>query len=524
MTSRISRNLSTAALLGTLCFGLIACGDTEVQQVVPSIRVRATHVDEKKAPLVDFGPNPVLIPSSRIIEIENLGRADLSIDALVIETEDEVFSLGEDLAGTKIPGGSSVELEVVFTPAELAAYKGALIIRSNDKKNPAVQVGVEGEGSTIGKLAYDPDVIDFGIVGEWTQATRTVRLRSVGTAPLLVGGAALGEGSSPAFAILGSSGSTRLPPPSDDLPGGEVSLTLSCAPTDETEGAEIEGVLTLQSTDPEQRDVQIPVRAKINRAPIADFEMGVEGRFPYGAIAMDGSASHDPDGHDPLRWTWRIHRQPAGANASFSDPSSPTPTFTTDTPGDYVIGLDVEDALDLPCRPASGDPTEPCATKALQIRSEDDLVIELVWDKGTDLDLHLVEEGGEFLTEDDCFWANPSPDFGEVGNPEDDPLFAKEAIKGPGMEEIVFTRPSPGRYMPAVVFAQELGAPNPSTTATLKIHMFGVQVAERTVTLDYAGQMWKPLIIDWPTGEIEFIDEFTDTNPEPDDTEEEAAP
>lgn len=500
----------SALCLGIAWLAISACGGDTVQEVVPSIRVRATHVDEANKPLLDFGPVPVLIAETLLLEIENVGRADLRIEDLRIETEGETFFLREALETELIPGGTSIEVPVSFRPPAVDDFEGVLIVQSNDRRNPEVRVAMEGSGSTVGAVAYDPDELDFGIVGEWTQETRTLRLRSVGTAPLLIEAARLSEDTDPAFQIVGSTREVRLPPPQDGLPGGEVALSVSCSPTGVTEGEEIGGTLHLTTTDPKRREIAIPLIARINRAPIAEFSIGVENRVAYGAVQLDATASHDPDGHEPLSYVWRVHRQPAGATVDFSDPTSPTPTFTTDTPGEYVIGLDVEDALGLPCYPPDGELLSPCATQTMQIRSEDDIVIQVSWNKGTDLDLHLLEEGEALYGERDCFWANTQPDFGEPG-PADDPRFVRETLQGPGAEDIFFSRPSPGRYEVAVVFDnahEEIR--NPETTATLKVYVFGELAAERTKVLPYPGVVWRALTIEWPSQDIETIDIIDD--------------
>lgn len=60
-------------------------------------------------------------------------------------------------------------------------------------------------------------------------------------------------------------------------------------------------------------------------------------------VALDGSASRDPDG-DALRYAWAIARKPAGSAAQLSDPASPSPSITLDLHGAYQLELVVTDA------------------------------------------------------------------------------------------------------------------------------------------------------------------------------------
>ncbi len=59
---------------------------------------------------------------------------------------------------------------------------------------------------------------------------------------------------------------------------------------------------------------------------------------PSTLITLDGSGSYDTKGK-ALAYAWSFTRKPAGSAAALSDPSSPTPTFTADLEGIYVVSL-----------------------------------------------------------------------------------------------------------------------------------------------------------------------------------------
>jgi len=61
-----------------------------------------------------------------------------------------------------------------------------------------------------------------------------------------------------------------------------------------------------------------------------------------GTVTLDGTGSTDKEGK-PLTYSWSLTQKPTGSAAVLSDPASPTPTFTADVGGDYVIELVVND-------------------------------------------------------------------------------------------------------------------------------------------------------------------------------------
>lgn len=78
-----------------------------------------------------------------------------------------------------------------------------------------------------------------------------------------------------------------------------------------------------------------------NRKPIADA--GADGSSQIGqAIALDGSASSDPD-NDALTYRWTLSAQPDGSSAGLSKPNTAAPGFVPDVAGDYVFELTVND-------------------------------------------------------------------------------------------------------------------------------------------------------------------------------------
>jgi uncharacterized protein YfaP (DUF2135 family) len=122
---------------------------------------------------------------------------------------------------------------------------------------------------------------------------------------------------------------------------------------------------------------------------------------------------------------------------------------------------------------------------------------------GDDMDLHLVQGGGAYTTDDDCFYGNcvgGGPDWGAIGS-FDDPRLDLDDIPGTGPENINIADPAPGTYMvtvhdyPGSVFY----GPN---DVTVRIYVDGALAYEATKTIE-GEDLYVPFArISWPDGEI----------------------
>ena len=78
-----------------------------------------------------------------------------------------------------------------------------------------------------------------------------------------------------------------------------------------------------------------------NRPPVADA--GGDRRGQVGErIALDGSASFDPDG-DEIRFDWQLLAGPVGSAVDFEDTALAQTVMVADRPGDYLVALRVSD-------------------------------------------------------------------------------------------------------------------------------------------------------------------------------------
>jgi hypothetical protein len=79
-----------------------------------------------------------------------------------------------------------------------------------------------------------------------------------------------------------------------------------------------------------------------NHPPVANAGLDQHGFLGHGFIALDGSASSDPDG-DALAYAWKFTARPSGSSADLSSPSTSTTAFTPDLAGTYEVLLTVND-------------------------------------------------------------------------------------------------------------------------------------------------------------------------------------
>ena len=82
-----------------------------------------------------------------------------------------------------------------------------------------------------------------------------------------------------------------------------------------------------------------------NHEPVANAGSNVNALVGE-TVTLDGSLSSDADGN-PIWYTWSFVSVPQGSNATLSDPSSVTPTFTVDKEGAYVVSLVVTDGMEF---------------------------------------------------------------------------------------------------------------------------------------------------------------------------------
>ncbi|MFO0749769.1 MAG: choice-of-anchor D domain-containing protein [Myxococcota bacterium] len=162
--------------------------------------------------------------------------------------------------------------------------------------------------------------------------------------------------------------------------------------------------------------------------------------------------------------------------------------FETDDPNQPKAQLDV-----------SGVGTQPPL-------GELGLHIKIAWNTDdTDEDSHLIMPGGTFFDcFSDCYFGNPSPDWGTTGDWHDDPFLDVDDVDGYGPENINISTPQPGTYTFKVHYYADShqGGSKPSDT-TVEIWSYGTLLQSFGPTSTAStGWTWDVFTIDWPSGHI----------------------
>lgn len=498
--------MRSAALLGPSCArpafrwtgfapvlvlaALVGCDNQNLQQVRPRLAPPGSPVD--------FGTLPVLNQLSIDIPLTNVGRAKMTVSNVALTKDDGIFRI--ESKPTIVESGVTEVIKVVFTPAAEATYEDTLSFETDDEENPRLELTLTGIGSTRGIIEVQPAMLDFGRVAECASTVQLVTILSRGTADLVVEEIAFTEGTSPAFSFVGSvRPATVKTIDANGLPG-QIQITVRVSAAATSEGM-LTGGIRIRSTDPERREVIIPMTATVNRAPVPNIGMLGNGA-PGQRIALDGSASMDPDGDNPITYKWTIRSKPLASSTTIAAPEQAVTEMTLDAmvPGAYEVQLDVTDSTGAKsCSPARATVVATPAQK---------LLVEMFWDNpGTDIDLHVLRNSMALIgsVPDDCFYQNRTPDWGVTGDSTDDPGLVRDALTGYGPEVFGYVNPVDGTYRVVVAYENELLSPTPSSRVTVRVYLFGILKAEASRALQHRGDTWEVVDVTWPSGDVTVL-------------------
>ena len=443
---------------------LIHCGppDINITKLTPDVTVAPGEFD--------FGEVIPSFSSDKTVQLVNSGRTTLSVSAIALSEESDVFRLTveppQDGSEWTLEPGASLPISLAFAPADLVSYEASVVISSNDDDDPEFSIPVSG----IGVIGPQPDIhieveaIDFGTIPSGDTATEYILVENKGDGPLSM--LQTRQDGSGAFEVATNPVGSTIPAMSS------ATVLLVYTPDGVLSGHS--GSVTFVSDDPDEPEVSIVLTGGDGGAdtdyPVAEITAPSE-LNPPGTITLDGSASTAPD-DGALTYAWSIIDAPSQSNAEIVEPTSATTPFDVDVAGLYTVQLTVTDELGITSAPAQHTVTA---------RPVEELYIALTWDKGnSDLDLHVVPTGGVFWGDEDLSFCNTEVDWESRGtgthSGDDDDGFGPETINISVADTayhigVHYFEDDGGADVEATVTVYLNGEPHETLTATL-IHNY----------------------------------------------------
>ncbi len=471
----------------------------------------------------------------RSVVVTNVGLGELVVEELELEVaEGGGFDVGlarggdfDELPATLAPD-DVLELDVTFEPRRAGDAQAELLIGSNDPVMPAFVVDLQGVGAEDAPagacVRVDPENLNWGQLRLLQSEARAVTISNCGDEPVNVRSAGLTPDTSEDFSFQ----------PQAEFPlvlqvGGAQQSSVVFRPT---ESGEHDGVLGF-STDAGELSVELAGRGVREGVFLCQAEFRV-GRGQW--RELDGGLLHAgigetvhlraQEGEAELQYAWFLSERPEGSRSRILPEDDLREVhFIPDVLGEYDVRGEltrVEDGEESTC---SG---------SVQAIPERDIVLQVVWDTpadpdqedegfgaGADMDIHLLREGGQWsCNPDDCFYANPNPDWGEPFNDDDNPNLDIDDTDGLGPEQISLSGPEAGTaYDVGVHYFNDHGY-GPST-ATVRIFIRGELEWESPPTrMPATDAWWIPARIHWPDRRVEELDEGVQAVPPRDECRE----
>ena len=500
-------------------------------------------------PDIAASPGVVIFPRTavgevvdQVFEIQNVGGAPLEISNVLLSPVDATeFVVSFPTPGQEadpeadtsvwpdvIEPGESAPVRVTFTPTSDLPIGAEVLIRSNDPDTETLRVGVTANASAgpvaelAGVVRADAPVGDethtltFGPRSIGLEHTQNVRVRNTVAEDLVLDAVDLsGDGtfSIPSAAQLG-------------LPitlgrDEEAVIEVTFTPTD-TSSSVAELAL---STNDTLGDFVVRITGEGTEAtcaePIALARVGGSNdplaanvnAAPLNTIEFDASSSTG----DIIRYEWELVQKPINSNARLTPNNEDiAPRMFLDLVGQYVVDLTVYGPNGtLGCR---------TSTVTINAMSTDALFFQLVWDTpgdanqtdttGTDLDLHYLNNLGSWdAMPYDIYWRNATADWGEAGDPSDDPSLDIDDSDGAGPENINHAMPSPNEdFSLGVYYYSDNGFG--ASYATVRIFVNGTLDTEwRDRYLEREGVFWYVADIDGATLDVTEVNTLSNAFP-----------
>jgi len=260
---------------GLAVLGLLlawGCQEHELEQLQPDIWVSPEAVE--------FGTVTIGVLHEQVLEIHDIGNGSLEVQQVVLADGTGRFAV-EEFSGTIAPD-EHVSLVVSFDPDDYGPAEDLIQIHSDDPDEPLVEVPVtviDVVDGPIPAIAWSPNALEFGEVPSGGESTLSVTVSSVGTADLEIAAVDLDGTTAPEFTL------TLDPAPLSLAPGYTTQVDVTFAPTEE---GLAEGLLLIESNDPDVPLVEIPLSGELLPSP--DIEL-VPTQLLFGDVEVGNAVS-----------------------------------------------------------------------------------------------------------------------------------------------------------------------------------------------------------------------------------------
>ena len=468
---------------------------------------------------VYFGIVGLNVTEERQLLVTNVGSATLDISSIYtsIDSSDD-FGYADETAFS-LEAGETKTLTVTYTPTDAGEDRGFLVIESNDPFFPYAQIGLDGKLSE-GVLTIDPIEVDFGSLLVNTTRDLSFTLRNDGDIDL--GVSALVPADFPAGTILTYAVENGDTVPFLLAPGEEKDVIVTYAPMAEAPRATSSIEVQSSALSSANQTVNIHYASAASGCAagyiVSPYSINF-GTLPRGqqsiqAFDITNCSLGDIRILDISKESSSIFfpapnefSLASGFNLPLTLGSGQTHTVEVEFAprqagvysAKYVVKTDFTAAAnrDVSVRGVGAAPD--IVDQAIHIRMD--------WSTGgsSDVDMHLMELSGTQCNSD-CYFSNPSDDWGVQGDIADDPFLDLDDVDGYGPENINIEAGVNGQtYRFATHYYTDGGEGN--TTVFVKLYSFGVLQQEWTGQLGGSNDVWDVFELDWgPSPVIRTID------------------
>jgi hypothetical protein len=401
----------------------------------------------------------------------------------------------------------SLDIDVLFLPEVTGPFSATAILRTTAGSTKLV---LSGLGAAQGPcLHVDPEQVKLPTTAVGDTAVSDVTVTNCGDPTAVT--PEIGPGSHPGFALIESA---KVPLET----GAQATIQVRFAPEslEEEPYEPAEGTLLLQPTV--GTPLAVPLRSGVVQGtePVAVIDVA-EGDtvLADSLLHVSGARSWAPGGVDSYVWS-------VEAPDPYAAPNVDVPW------ANLVVAPSALGTWTFRLRVVGADGSESAeATRTVQVH-QPGIRVELTWytpadpDRtdtiGTNLDLHLVHPyaSGPDIDGDgapdgwydqpfDCFWFNPSPNWGSFDPAvADDPHLSVDDTDGGGPEIITLRIPETDKTYRVGVAAYgdaKLGV----TFATVRIYVDGLLAYEEPDVALLPWDLWEVARIHWPVGGVEAV-------------------